>query len=125
MKHRLTGVTRALPLILGALLVGCSTTPDPPLAYIALERPDGPIACRGWYFGNYNFRPVPDVHAYLEQAHASSGSEVLCQANVVLNVPAAIDILFFGYAHGTDLVSVGMQDGQQDAQGEQGKQEKE
>jgi hypothetical protein len=61
----------------------------------------------GWYFGNYNFRPAPDIQAYLEEAHEHTGSDVLGDADIVLAVPLAIDILFFGYnhAHATDKVT--------------------
>jgi hypothetical protein len=103
----------AAPLL---LVAGCSARSGPPLSYLALRRPEGPIATMhvaltekhgrgGWYFGNHNFRPAPDIQAYLEQAHEHAGSDVLGDADIVLDVPFAIDILFFGYNHSTDKVT--------------------
>lgn len=110
-------IARTAPLVL-LVLAACSTRSGPPLAHLALTRPEGPIRSQhrrieeehgrgGWYFGNYNFRPAPDVHLYLEEAHEHAESEVLSEADVVLNVPFALDLLFFGFNHGTDEVTAG------------------
>lgn len=59
----------------------------------------------GWYFGSKGFRPAPDIRVYLEEAHRIAGSDVLGDADIVLAVPFAVDILFFGYNHSTDEVT--------------------
>ena len=98
------------------LATGCSARSGPPLSYLALRRPEGPITIErvplsedhvrgGWYFGNYNFRPAPNVQTYLENAHEHTGSNVLGNADIVFAVPFAIDILFFGYNRATDTVT--------------------
>jgi hypothetical protein len=111
-------------MLVGGLLlaVGCSVRTGPPLSHLALNRPEGPIAAvqhrpleekhgrGGFYIGNYNFRPAADVQAYLEEAHQKAGSEVITDADIVFGVPFALDILFFGYNHGTDKVTAGYVD---------------
>jgi hypothetical protein len=98
------------------LVAGCSTRSGPPLSYLALRRPEGLIEAEhaplkenhvrgGWYFGNHNFRPAPNIQVYLEEAHEHSGSDMLRHADVVLAVPFALDILFFGYNRATDSVT--------------------
>jgi hypothetical protein len=108
-------------VVAAALLLGpgCSATSGPPpLSYLALQRPEGAINSEarllkeehkrgGWYFWNKNFRPAPDLQAYLEEAQQHAGTEVLRDVDVVLNVPFALDILFFGYNVGTDEVTLG------------------
>jgi hypothetical protein len=59
----------------------------------------------GWYFGNNGFRPAADLQLYLEEAHQSADSNLLGDADIVLAVPFAFDILFFGYNHATDVVT--------------------
>ena len=101
----------------GTLAAGCAaSSPPQPFTYLSLARPAGPIDAPphgsversfsrgGWYFLNFNFRPAADVGEYLEQAQSDAGSEVLRAADVTLRVPVAIDILLFGYNHGTDTV---------------------
>ena len=95
----------------------CSTRSGPPLTYLALERPTDPIRTTthtpvdqrhrrgGWYFGNNNFRPAPDVAAYLLQVHEQTGEPVLRDADVSIEVPFAIDILFFGYNAASDQIT--------------------
>lgn len=114
----------SIAILAAALLfaVGCSTRSGPPLSHLALKRPQGPITAGqhgalkekhgrgGFYIGNYNFRPAADIHGYLEEAHRNAGSEVLSGADVVLAVPFAFDILFFGYNHSTDKVTAGEDD---------------
>lgn len=119
-------MNRRIPIAIlaGALLLaaGCSARSGPPLSYLALNRPQGPIATGqhgpitekhgrgGFYIGNYNFRPAADIRVYLEEAHQRSGSEVIRDADVVLSIPFAIDILFFGFNHSTDKVTAGYGD---------------
>lgn len=108
----------SIAVLSAALLVlaGCSVRSGPPLSYLALERPEGPVTTHhtsleeeygrgGWYFGNNGFRPAPDIQVYLETAHQAADSNVLGGADVVLAVPFAFDILFFGYNHSTDKVT--------------------
>jgi hypothetical protein len=100
-----------------AMASGCATASrqQPPLSYVAVERPTGPIRAGGQkveakhsrggpYFLNFGFRPAPDVAAYLKQAQAAAGSDVLKNADVQLHVPFAIDILMFGFQVGSDTV---------------------
>jgi hypothetical protein len=103
--------------LISLLLCGCSLKSPPPLTYLALERPSGPIHTAaqtplkkdfprgGWYFGNDNFRPAPDIASYIKQSHAAANTKVLKNADIQLNVPFAFDILFFGYNSGTDTVT--------------------
>jgi hypothetical protein len=108
----------AITLLSAGLLVsvGCSARSGPPLTYLALKRPEGPITAQdasieekhgrgGWYFGNNGFRPAADLQLYLEEAHQSADSNLLGDADIVLAVPFAFDILFFGYNHATDVVT--------------------
>lgn len=97
---------------------GCATTSPPPLAYLALEKPNGVIqttknqemkkefARGGWYFCNYNFRPSADLQSYLGQAQKEANATVLRNADIQLNVPFAFDILLFGYNHANDTVTL-------------------
>jgi hypothetical protein len=108
-------------ILMGAGLVcclgaGCATPPPPPkpLTYLSVDRSAGVIAQApqkavsknfkrgGMYFGNYNFRPAPDVAAYAKVLSAAAGSPVVKNADVQLMVPFAFDILFFGYNQATD-----------------------
>ena len=53
---------------------------------------------------NANFRPAPDVAAYLGEAQTHAGSDVLRNADIWFSVPFAFDILMFGYQWGSDTV---------------------
>ena len=101
--------------VASSLWLGCVSTVPPPLPYVALERPTGPIRGShspvyatfprgGFYFMNRGLRPAPDVGAYLERAHDSAGTAVLTNADVEIRVPANFGILFFGYNRCTDGV---------------------
>ena len=93
---------------------GCAATQPKPIAYLSLEKPTGTIGVvkhksveksfkrGGWYFGNYNFRPAPDVASYIKQTSEEADSNILKDADVNLRVPFAFDILFFGYNSSTD-----------------------
>lgn len=111
-------------VVLSLLVVcGCAAKSAQPLTYLALEKPEGKIQSvthqdmkkdfsrGGWYFFNNNFRPAADLHAYIEQAQKESKSVVLRNADVQLNVPFALDILFFGFNHATDSVILGQPEG--------------
>lgn len=108
------------PVAVGAIFIallctGCAT--PQPTAYLALEKPSGPVGVikhnsieknfdrGGWYFGNNNFRPAPDVSSYINQTSAEVGSSILKGADVILKVPFAFDILFFGYNSATDTAT--------------------
>lgn len=113
---------------------GCGTISPPPLTYVAVTRPVGPIKATGPrvtkvynrggpFFLNYGFRPAPDIRAYLEKAqgNAKAGygfkpsqdgviledSQFNCLKNtdVKLVMPIGIEILFFGWCFGDDLVT--------------------
>ena len=100
-----------------ALLAGCATPKPPPrLSYLAAKRPEGPIKSQehlvgiktkraGFYVMNNGFRPAPDVGAYVRDAQSQADSAVLRNADVELVVPAALDILFFGFQFGNDTTS--------------------
>lgn len=99
-----------------ALTSGCATKQPPPsLTYVAVELPTEPIKATGQqietehsrggpYFLNFGFRPAPNVKAYLEKAQSESGSDVLKNTDIQLNIPFAFDILFFGFQSGSDTV---------------------
>ena len=59
----------------------------------------------GFYVLNHGFRPAPDVGAYVRDAQSQADSAVLRNADVELVVPAALDILFFGFQFGNDTTS--------------------
>jgi len=96
---------------------GCATTKPKPIAYLSLEKPSGTIGVikhnsvknkikrGGWYFGNHNFRPAPDVASYIKQTSEEAGSDILRDADIRLAVPFAFDILFFGYNSATDMTT--------------------
>ncbi len=101
--------------IILAMASGCATRQAPALSYVSVDRPSGPIKAGGQrveakhsrggpYFLNFGFRPAPDVAAYLRQAQAAAGSDVLSNADVQLTVPFAIDILLFGFQVGSDTI---------------------
>jgi hypothetical protein len=97
--------------------IGCATAPKP-INYLSLTKPNGKIISikhspvekkfdrGGWYFGNHNFRPAPDVSNYIKQVNEDTNTIILKNADVCLSVPFAIDILFFGYNSATDVVKV-------------------
>lgn len=100
------------------LTSGCVTTQKPkPINYIAVEKPIGPIGAikhgsiekkskrGGWYIGNHNFRPAPDVVSYLRETSEEANSNILKNTDVCLKVPFAFDILFFGYNATTDITT--------------------
>jgi hypothetical protein len=101
-------------------ICSCETSPPPqPLTYLALEKPKGIINTiehqelekqflrGGWYFLNYNFRPAPDVKFFIEQAEKEENTKILKHVDIQFNVPLAVNILlFFGYAKGTDALTV-------------------
>ncbi|MBU1055626.1 MAG: hypothetical protein KKC46_17650 [Proteobacteria bacterium] len=98
------------------LFYSCASTDPLPLKYLALERPEGKITTPehrnlakefprgGWYFGNYNFRPAPEIDVYLQQAQQQGSGEILTDADIRFNIPFAFDIFFFGYNKGTDIL---------------------
>ena len=108
--------------LLAGLLIstscGCATTTPPPLAYLSLQKPHGIIQTMkpqdiemyfsrgGWYAMNQNFRPAADIESYLYQSQERTNSTVLRNVDIKLDVPFALDILFFGYNRGTDTLTV-------------------
>jgi hypothetical protein len=106
----------AIPILIVCLVAGCASPPAP-INYLAIEKPQGPISSGshnsvqkefsrgGWYVGNHNFRPAPDVRSYLEDLSKTAGTSILRNADVEIEVPFAFDILFFGYNSGTDTAS--------------------
>lgn len=96
---------------------GCTTKQPKPIAYLSLEKPSGTIGVTkhnqvekkfqrgGWYVGNYNFRPAPDVASYIKQTSEEAGSNILRDADISLSVPFYFDILFFGYNSATDTAT--------------------
>ena len=107
-------------LAAAALLAGCATPKPPPrLTYLAAKRPEGPIMSKehlveiktkrgGFYVLNNGFRPAPDVGAYVRDAQSGADSDVLRNADVELVVPAALDILLFGFQFGNDTTRAGL-----------------
>ena len=103
---------------------GCVQKPPPlpPLSYVAVQKPAGVIRIEqgavlnkmcprgGWYFGNLNFRPAPDIRSYVQWVHGEAKSDILKNLDVRLEVPFVLDILFFGYNKGTDTVTCGTTD---------------
>lgn len=115
MKKTLASTVAAMAVCL--FCAGCvTTTPPPSLSYVSVDRPNGVIKNNGqpvvqkefsrggWYVGNHNFRPAPDVAAYLKDAAGPAAGGTLRNADVQLTVPFAFDILFFGFNKGTDRV---------------------
>lgn len=110
-------ITAYIGLAAGSLIFGCAKQP-PPLTYLASVKPTTPISAQrqppveksfpkgGWYFGNYNFRPASDVGTYVQQVEKEAKVNILKNADVEFNIPFALDIIFFGYNHGTDIFSV-------------------
>ena len=107
-----------VPVLVACFSSGCSTLPaPPPINFLAIEKPKGVIAPvthnpvqkdfsrGGWYAGNHNFRPAPDVASYLEDISKMANTGILRNADVHLGVPFAFDILFFGYNSGSDTVT--------------------
>lgn len=101
-------------LFVAFFLVSCASTKPEPLTYLSLEKPIKTINTQthkelnedfsrgGFYFLNFNFRPVADIKTYIEQAEKEANTAILRNADIELNVPFAFDILFFGYNGGTD-----------------------
>lgn len=110
---------RAKVVILACAVICLSGCAWPtPLSYVALNRPTGRIVTTGrqvqnkhprggFYFGNAGFRPAPDIGTYIQKAQTDANTDVLRNADVQLQVPFFIDILFFGYNTGTDTVKAG------------------
>ena len=117
MRH---SVSAYIVIIANCLLYGCATH-TPPLTYIASEKPTATVnidkqtpikkdfSRGGWYFGNSNFRPAPDVGSYVREAETGTKTSVLKNADVKFAIPFAFDILFFGYNKGTDVLEAGNQ----------------
>jgi hypothetical protein len=108
------------PLILAVLVAvvsGCASAPKP-LAYLALDPPEGVISSQpgnvmekqfsrgGFYFLNYGFRPAPEINLYISETVKEAKTNVLRNADIRCNVPFALDILMFGYNGSTDAVTV-------------------
>ena len=106
------------PILLAWFAGGCASPPAPPsINYLSIEKPKGVITAvshnpvqkeffrGGWYAGNANFRPAPDIRTYFEDLGKTAGTVVLRNADVEVAVPFAFDILFFGYNSGTDTAS--------------------
>jgi hypothetical protein len=105
-------------LVMGLLCLGCATgrPPAEPIPYLAVKRPEGVIRTvmhqpvkkdfwrGGWYLGNHNFRPAPDVASYVRATAQEANTDILRNADVRLPVPFAVDILFFGYNKCCDSV---------------------
>jgi len=118
MRRTSKGIAAVVSLAFLAACAGAAGT-APRLRYVAKVRPEGPIAKAsyasfeqshtkgGWYFGPVNFRPAADLTLYLSEAEQKAGSGVLVNSDVELRVPFAIDIFFFGWARGTDVVRSG------------------
>jgi hypothetical protein len=107
-------------LVMSFLCVGCLVTRPGglPISYLAVDRPQGVIQPvehspvvqyiprGGWYFVNYNFRPAPDVAAYVEQAAQQANTKVLRRADVELVIPVVFfGGLLFGFNYSTDRVT--------------------
>ena len=117
---RKTALAACIGLAASSMMFGCANGP-PPLTYLASEKPTIPMAVQqetkveksfsrgGWYFGNNNFRPAPDVGSYVREAEKEAKATVLRNADVELGIPFAFDILFFGYNGGTDVLRAGNQ----------------
>ena len=107
-------------LLLSVLFAaGCYTRrpPQKMITYLALERPreviksveHQPVKVErtrgGFYFLNANFRPAPDLTAYLEAMTRQAGTPALRNADITFRIPFAWDILLFGYnsAHDTGI----------------------
>jgi hypothetical protein len=113
-------VAAYLGIIVNSLICGCATQ-VPPLTYIASEKPaitvnvehQSPIkkdfSRGGWYFGNSNFRPAPDVGSYVRETETEAKASVLRNADVEFAIPFVLNLLFFGYNLGTDVVNAGDQ----------------
>ena len=99
------------------MISGCATTPKP-LAYIAIEKPKDVVVNTsnnkgaeieffrgGWYFGNENFRPAPNLVSYIEEAQKKSGNKILKNADIELHIPFCFDIFFFGYCGANDRIT--------------------
>ena len=96
---------------------GCATKQPEPIAYLSLEKPNGTIGVikhdsvekefqrGGFYVGNHNFRPAPDVASYIKQTSEEADSNILRGADVTLKVPFAFDLLFFGINSATDIAT--------------------
>lgn len=107
-----------IAIVVACFTAGCaSAPPPPPINYLALEIPKGPIMSvthnavqqefsrGGWYIGNHNFRPAPDVASYFQNLSKTAGTAILRSADVEVGVPFAFDILFFGYNSGSDTAT--------------------
>jgi hypothetical protein len=105
-------------LLTAALLSGCASQQKPqPLAYLSLETPKGIIGSKeiketnkefskgGLYLVNLNFRPAPDLSLYIDETSKEAGTNILKNADIMLKVPFAFDILLFGINVGTDIVT--------------------
>lgn len=116
---KLTNYSLIFVVMALALFCGCATTKTlPPLTYLVIEKPNDAVVSKeqkelkkefprgGFYFGNNNFRPAADVRSYIEQAEKEADTKILRNADIQLNVPFAIDILFFGYNGGTDYLTI-------------------
>ena len=99
---------------------GCATVPPPqPIAYLAVEKPNGIIKTTenisvrkefprgGFYIGAYNFRPAPDIASYINQTARETNTDILRNADVQLVVPFYFDLFLCGYGKGTDSVISG------------------
>lgn len=114
-------MNKKVSMILGihcvaALSAGCASQSQP-LTYLSLERPKGRVEITphksvslsfprgGFYFFNYNYRPAADIESYIGKAQREANVVTLENADIKLGVPFAIDILMFGYNHGTDTLT--------------------
>mgnify|MGYP006436917263 CR=1 FL=1 len=104
-------------IIVFNLMTGCAITEPKPLTYVALEKPKESIKINdmkanishsrgGVYFLNYGFRPAAPLDKYLKAASNKTDTNILNNADVKLNIPFALDILFFGFQFGEDTVRV-------------------
>ncbi|MBZ4202039.1 MAG: hypothetical protein LAC70_02830 [Methylovulum sp.] len=99
------------------ILLSACASQSQPLTYLSLETQKNKIenvshknvdlsfSRGGFYFFNNNFRPAPDIGSYITQAQQNAGTSILRNADVTLSVPLFIDILMFGYNHGTDTIT--------------------
>jgi len=115
--------TRVIAMTLWLLICflgGCATSPQPqPIAYLAIENPNGTIRTAdyppvkmkfprgGFYVGMYNFRPAPDIGSYLDRTAQEANTNILRNVDMQFVVPFYFDLFLFGYAKGTDSVTSG------------------
>lgn len=108
---------RILAILILFSLISCASQTPKPLTYLSLSIPQKAINTKdqksvtkeftrgGWFIGNSGFRPAVDVSYYLSELQKEAGTLALKDADLQSTVPFAVSLFFFGYNHGTDVVS--------------------